>query len=240
MKRSRRIVSLSYTCNGLATALRACALAAVVIGSSGCQAWPFRDNERTSIITPAMRAASIREMGLRAEDSTDAEQLAMCEELAQQIRTEPDPLVRRAIQESIAEFQAPLASAVLVAGLNDEDRDVRTVCCRLLGRRQDPAGVTPLSRIVSVEADAEVRMAAIDALGKYKSRDAVVGLAAAIKDRDPAMQYAGVQAMKSASGEDLGNDVADWRAYAEQLTPVESPSGREINVAQQPGDAGVR
>jgi HEAT repeat protein len=212
----------------------------VVAGASGCQLWPFRDNERTSIITPAMRAASIREIGLRADDATEAEQLAMCEELAQQIRTEPDPLVRRAIQESIAEFQTPLASAVLVAGLNDEDRDVRTVCCRMLGKRQDPAGVAPLSRIVGAEADAEVRMAAIDALGKYKSREAVVGLAAAVKDRDPAMQYAGVQAMKNASGEKLGNDVAAWRTYAEQLAPAPSPSGREINVAQQPADAGVR
>lgn len=224
----------------MAIALRAGALAALMLAAPGCQVWPFRDNERTSIITPAMRAASIRELGPRAEDATDAEQLAMCEELAQQIRTEPDPIVRRAIQEAAAEFQTPLASAMLVAGLNDEDRGVRTVCCRLLGQRRDPAGVTPLSRIVAAEADAEVRMAAIDALGKYKSRDAVVALASAVKDRDPAMQYAGVQAMKSASGEDLGNDVADWRAYAEQLTPVQSPGGTEINVAQQPGEAGVR
>ena len=107
---------------------------------AGCQLWPFRDNERTSIITPAMRAASIREIGARADDATEAEQLAMCEELAQQIRTEPDPIVRRAIQETIAEFETPLASAVLLAGLNDDDRDVRTACCRLLGQRKDPAG----------------------------------------------------------------------------------------------------
>jgi HEAT repeat protein len=220
--------------------LRTIVLGTAVATMAGCQVWPFRDNERTSIITPAMRAASIRELGPRAEDATDAEQLAMCEELAQQIRTEPDPIVRRAIQEAAAEFQTPLASAMLVAGLNDEDRGVRTACCRLLGQRRDPAGVTPLGRIVAADADAEVRMAAIDALGKYKSRDAVVALASAVKDRDPAMQYAGVQAMKDASGEDLGNDVADWRAYAEQLAPAQSPSGAEINVAQQPGDAGVR
>ena len=213
------------------------AIAAGVVALAGCQLWPFRDNDRTSIITPAMREASIREMGARADNATEGDQLAMCEELAQQIRTEPDPLVRRAIQETIAEFRVPLASAVLVAGLNDDNRDVRTVCCRMLGQRQDPAGLAPLSRIVGADADAEVRMAAIDALGKYKSPASVQALAAAVKDRDPAMQYAGVQAMKNASGEDLGNDVEAWRQYAERVAPTRSQSGAEVNVAQQPGDA---
>lgn len=201
---------------------------------AGCQLWPFGDNEHTSIITPAMRVASIREVGARAEDASSADQLTMCEELAQQIRTEPDPIVRRAIQESIAQFDTPLASSVLQAGLNDDDRDVRTACCRLLGRRQDPAAIATLSRIVGSDSDMEVRMAAIDALGKYESKDAVIGLAAAVKDRDPALQYAGVKAMKTASGQDLGNDVEAWRQYAATLTPT-SPIGGNISVAQQPG-----
>ena len=124
------------------------------------------------------------------------------------------------------------------------DRDVRTACCRLLGNRKDPQAVQPLSRIVGAEADMEVRMAAIDALGQYESTDAVVGLAAAIKDRDPALQYAGVKAMKSASGKDLGNDVEAWRQYAATLTPTSpgSPmSGSEVNIARTPsGEPGVR
>jgi hypothetical protein len=212
-------------------------LIAVLVGLSvlpGCSL--FRDNERTSIITPAMRAASIREFGPRADDATQSERLAMCEELAKQIRTEPDPICRRAIQETIAEFDVPLASAVLVAGLSDEDRDVRTVCCRMLAKRQDESAITPLSRMVAADADAEVRMAAIDALGKFKSPAAVQGLAAAVKDRDPAMQYAGVEAMKTASGEDLGNDVAAWRQYADSLPQRNpAPGAGEVNIATQPG-----
>jgi HEAT repeat protein len=206
---------------------------------TGCQLWPWQDNDRTSIITPAMRVASIREMGARARDASSADQLTMCEELAQQIRTEPDPIVRRAIQESIAKFDAPLASSVLLAGLNDDDRDVRTTCCRLLSKRQDPAAVAPLCRIVGADADMEVRMAAIDALGKFKTTEAQVGLAAAIKDRNPALQYAGVKALKAASGQDLGNDVEAWRQYAETLTPA-SPIGANTNLARTPGDQAVR
>jgi HEAT repeat protein len=124
--------------------------------------------------------------------------------------------------------------------LNDDDRDVRTACCRLLGRRKDPAAVASLSRIVSGEEDMEVRMAAIDALGKFESTEAVMGLAAAVKDRDPALQYAGVKAMKTASGKDLGNDVEAWRQYAATLTPT-SPIGGNVSVAQQSnGQSAVR
>lgn len=214
--------------------VRVCAAVLSLTMLAGCQLWPFADNERTSIITPAMRVASIREIGARAEDADSANQLSMCEELAQQIRTEPDPIVRRAIQESIAKFDAPLASAVLVAGLSDDDRDVRTACCRLLGARQDPQAVPTLSRIVGAEPDMEVRMAAIDALGRYESNEAVIALSAAVKDRDPALQYAGVKAMKTASGKDLGNDVEAWRQYAATLTPG-SPIGENTNLAAQPG-----
>ncbi len=212
------------------------ALAAVSL-ISGCALWPFKDNDRSTIITPAMRAASIREMGPRAEDASEADQLAMCQELAGQIRSEPDPIVRRAIQETIAEFDAPLAGTVLVAGLNDEDRDVRTACCRLLGKRKNAEAIPPLGRIVATESDAEVRMAAIHALGEFQTTASVQALAAAIKERDPALQYAGVQAMKRASGEDLGNDVEAWRQYAERVAPSESPldGGAEVNVASQPG-----
>jgi hypothetical protein len=216
------------------------ALTSLLVTVPGCQLWPFRDNERTSIITPDMRAATIREFGPRARDASEAEKLAMCEELAQQIRTEPDPICRRAIQETIAEFDVPLAGTVLLAGLNDDDRDVRTTCCRLLGKRQEVAAIGPLSRIVGAEANAEVRMAAIDALGNFKSPAAVQGLAAAIKDRDPAMQYAGVEAMRAASGEELGNDVEAWRQYAASLPQTNpEPGAAEVNIATQPGVQGA-
>ncbi|HYO24793.1 MAG TPA: HEAT repeat domain-containing protein [Lacipirellulaceae bacterium] len=232
------------TCSrGLRTAVaplaRGAAVLVLLAGAGalpGCQVWPFRDNERTSIITPAMRAATIREFGPRGRDASESEQIAMCEELAQQIRTEPDPICRRAIQETIAEFKTPLAGAVLVAGLSDDDRDVRTVCCRMLAQRKDESAVGPLSRVVAADPEMEVRMAAIDALGQYDTPAAVQGLAAAIKDRDPALQYAGVQAMKNASGQDLGNDVEAWRSYAASLTPAGTPgAGAETSIATQPG-----
>jgi HEAT repeat protein len=191
--------------------------------------WPFGDNERTSIITPAHRAAAIREMGPRRRDADEAEQTRLCEQLALQIRTEPDPIVRKAIQETISEFQTPLATAVILAGLNDDDRDVRVACCRLLGERNELAAIAPLSKLVAEDADIDVRLAAVDALGAMNNPSTAPGLAAALKDRDPAMQYAGVQAMQKISDEKLGNDVEAWRQVADRM--LGSPSAA---VAAQP------
>ena len=94
----------------------------------------FPEKDRTSIITPSMRIAAIREIGTSAEKSDQNEQNQLTQQLASQIQTEPDPLVRQAIQESISEFSAPLARSVLIAGLQDEDIDVRVTCCETTRR----------------------------------------------------------------------------------------------------------
>jgi hypothetical protein len=217
--------------------VRIVVLAALMASVTGCQLWPFGRKERTSVITPAMRMASIREFGPRGREADAAEQNRLCEQLAQQIRTEPDPIVRKAIQETIGEFKTPLANAVILAGLNDDDRDVRVTCCRLLGERADPSTIEPLSRLVATDSDLDVRLAAVDALGLMKSPATVPGLAAALKDRDPAMQLAGVEAMKNVTGEELGNDVQAWRDYAARSMGASQPN---TAIATQPGTTAVK
>ena len=192
----------------------------------GCATLPWQDNERTSIITPRMRIASINEIGLRAADADAAEQQQLTEQLATQIQTEPDPLVRRAIQESISKLSTPLARDVLIAGLNDDDLDVRLTCCRALGQRSDPSVISVLATALATEDQLDVRLAAIDALGQIKSPQSVAALGKAVNDRDPALQYAGVQALKSVSGKDLGNDVEAWREYAASEQPEISLADR--------------
>ena len=64
--------------------------------------------------------------------------------------------------------------------------------------------VAQLQRILEQDQDADVRFAAIDALGQIQTADSVRALASALHDHDPAMQYAGVQALKQASGQNLG------------------------------------
>ncbi len=196
---------------------------------AGCASMPWQEHERTTIITPRMRMAAIAEIGARASDADADEQLQLTEQLATQIQTEPDPLVRRAIQESLGKMSTPLASKVLIAGLQDEDLDVRLTCCQLLGQQSDPNVISALRIALETDTELDVKLAAIDALGQIKSPQSVAALAKAVNDRDPALQYAGVQALKSVSGQDLGNDVAAWRQYAASEQPAislaERPSG---------------
>ena len=199
------------------------AAALAVSTFAGCSSMPFMEKERTSIITPGMRMAAVREIGPRADNADFAEQQRLCEQLALHIQTEPDPLVRQEIQNTVAKFSTPLAQKMLLAGLNDEDLDVRLTCCNRLGERGDSEAVGPLRKILETDEQLDARLAAIDALGNINSTETVAALAVALDDRDPAIQYAGVQALKASTGEDFGNDVRSWQMYVQGETPPAKP-----------------
>lgn len=205
-------------------------ISATLFLAAGCTTGPFAPKERTSIITPAMRIAAIREGTARARDTDSAAQAKSVDELVTQIRTERDPIVRKAIQESVAEYDVPMARQVLIAGLNDEDLDVRLTCCHCLGGRGEPEAVPALRKILESDDTLDVRLAAADALGKINTPESIEALSLAVKDRDPALQYAGVEALKSISGQDLGNDVKAWQQFTEQPAPVDQP---EVSVADR-------
>lgn len=181
--------------------------------ASGCTSWPFVQKDRTSFITPPMRVSSIREIGARAGKADADEQDRMTQQLATQIQTEPDPLVRQAIQESISEYPTALARQVLIAGLQDEDIDVRITCCQRLGGRSDDTVVGSLRAVLEREEELDVKLAAIDALGRIQTSESLAAIGVALNDRDPAMQYAAIEALKSVSDQDLGNDVVAWREF---------------------------
>ena len=218
-------------CSTISTFVVGVALFAGAI--AGCQVWPLGvQPDRTTMITPSMRMASIREMGPRFAKADLAEQQRVCQQLAQQIQTESDPLVRKAIQETIAEFEDPLAAAVLQAGLSDDHREVRMACCRKLAERKQQSSVPALRSVIAQDDDIDVRLAAVKAVGQIGSTEGLRAISLALEDNDPALQYAGVTAMREASGEDLGNDVAAWRQYAANLPGGGAPTTEAI--AAQP------
>ncbi len=206
------------------------AVAVAISTLGGCSTLPFMQKERTSIITPGMRMAAVREIGPRAKNADTAEQQRICEQLALHIQTEPDPLVRQEIQNTVAQFSPPLALKMLLAGLSDEDLDVRLTCCSRLGKRGDVGAIGPLRKILETDDELDARLAAIDALGQIESTETVAALAIALNDRDPAIQYAGVQALKVASGQDFGNDVRAWQQYVSGETPQAKPP---ISIAEK-------
>lgn len=201
----------------------------------GCQSvpwpnvWPFPERERTTYRTPSMRADAIQEFASKSTGTDTPEQRELTNQLARQIQVESDPLVRQVIVRTIAEFRTPLAQQVLEAGLADQDKSVRIACCQTLGRRAEQASVPKLANSLRSDEDVDVRLAAAEALGKIKSPESVQALSVALDDRDPALQFVGVQSMKSITGQDYGPNVEAWRQVASGGTPppVEAPSVAE-------------
>lgn len=200
-------------------------LALSLLALAGCQSvplpqmWPFPERERTTYNTPAMRVDAIQEFAMRSTGVDTPEQREITDQLARQMQVEPDPLVRQAVARSIAEFRTPMAQQVLEAGLADENRAVRVACCQALGRRGEATSVATLANVLRNEKDIDVRLAAAEALGNIDSPEAIQALVIALDDRDPALQYVGVQAMKSITGEDYGGDVEAWRTLATSGSP---------------------
>lgn len=187
--------------------------------------WPFPERKLTTFHTPSMRVDAIHEFATRSTGVDTPEQRQITDQLAKQIQIEPDPLVRQAITGSIAEFRTPMAQQVLEAGLGDENAAVRQTCCRALGRRAEAVSVTSLSNALHSDKDIDVRLAATEALGKINTPEAIKALAVALDDRDPALQYAGVQSLKAITGRDYGPDVQAWKQVAAgQSPPAYTPS----------------
>ena len=216
--------------------INACLLAALLPAAAGCQSmswpnfWPFPERELTTYHTPSMRVEALEEFALRSTGVDSPEQRQITDQLARQIQVEPDPLVRQAVVHAIAEFRTPMVQQVLEAGLADGDKGVRVACCNELGRLAEPASVASLANSLGNDEHIDVRLAAAEALGKIKSPDAVRALSVALDDRDPALQYVGVQSMKSITGEDYGPDVEAWRQVAAGETP---PPAKRPTVAER-------
>jgi hypothetical protein len=197
---------------------------------AGCQSiplpnvWPFPEREQTSYHTPAMRVDALAQYAMRSTGTDTPEQRAITDQLARQIQVEPDPLVRRAVVKAIAAFHTPMAQQVLEAGLSDEDAAVRVDCCKALGQRAESVSIGSLAAVLQGDEDIDVRLAATEALGHIKSPESIQALAVALDDRDPAMQYVGVQSMKSITGQDYGPEVETWRQVAAGKTPPAAPA----------------
>jgi HEAT repeat protein len=177
-----------------------------------------------------MRVDAVRQFAMRSTGVDSPEQREITDQLARQIQVEPDPLVREAVVATIAEFRTPMAQQVLEAGLADQNENVRVACCQALGRRGESVSVATLANVLRTEQDIDVRLAAAEALGKIKSPEAIQALVVALDDRDPALQYVGVQAMKSITGQDYGPDVQAWRTVATGGSP---PSPQTPSLAER-------
>jgi len=199
-------------------------------GHGSFHLWGFASSEKPvpGVKTPEQRIAELRAIAKQGPGKNPDEQQRISAELARQIQQEPDPALRKQILKTISIYPTPMASAVLTAGLSDNDFDVRVVCCAAWGSRGGPEAVQQLTRILSSDTNTDVRLAAAKALGQTHSTGAIVPLADALVDGDPAMQHRLIESLKMVSGQDFKGDVNAWREFAKA-----NPNGRPLTVAER-------
>ncbi|NIL97993.1 MAG: hypothetical protein GTO76_09360 [Planctomycetales bacterium] len=176
--------------------------------------------------TATERLAQIEKMGRQAAKGSPSTQQQIAANLAQQISVEQNPLIRLHLIQAISRCRVPVASAVLRAGLEDKDLDVQQAACAALGDRPDPETTTLLGAIVSSDSEPlDLRLAAIDTLGRLDNPAAALALAPALEPHvNPALQFRAVTHLKKITGLDHGNDLVAWRNYFARMPATNSRS----------------
>jgi len=186
-------------------------------------AWPWSKKADDVVIagpTPQERIEELKAISERAEEMPAAEQETVSLRLAEQLAAEQDSIIRCQILRTLGTLRTPTADAMLKAGLEDSDLDVKTTVCAILGQRGDAASVSVLGDTLAQDSNLDVRLAAARALGQIKNEAAVQPLGVALDDPDPAMQRRAVESLRQVTGRDFGNDVVAWRTYVQGGEPA--------------------
>ncbi|MFO0958591.1 MAG: HEAT repeat domain-containing protein [Isosphaeraceae bacterium] len=138
-----------------------------------------------------------------------------------------EPTASRAmICRTLGELRRPEAHAPLLKAAEDQDATVRAEALRALGKVGTTEDSAMLARIMTIDRQAECRIAAIDGLGEIKSGDPKVQalLVENMDHSDPAIRLASLRALRKLSRRDLGVEPGPWKEYVEQLAQAQKPS----------------
>lgn len=129
-----------------------------------------------------------------------------------------DPGVRAAGARALGRHGEPEHVPHLIDLLKDPDRFVRFEAARALQRVHSADAVPVLLATIDAEkeTDADVRVAAAEALGQYPETRVVQGLIAALADARLAVNYAVRSSLTTLTGQDFGVDRAAWLAWVDR------------------------
>ena len=109
--------------------------------------------------------------------------------------------------------------------VGDADREVRIAACESLAGMHTAESEQILAAVLHSDTDVDVRLAATRCLGGCQHGNGFGALRNALEDPDPAVQYVAIQSLKESSGQDAGNDLAEWKRIAQQLSPSGATPG---------------
>lgn len=180
------------------------------------------------VVPPKEHIAELRRTAAAAGNYSEAERQEISAQLCQGLRAEQDPLIRCEVIRTLAALKTAQGDAMLRAGLQDPDFEVRVVCCEAWGARGGAEALQLLGEVVAQDESVDVRLAAARALGDLGDRGAVQALGTLLEDPNPAVQRRAVASLERVTGERLGNDVNAWIAYVQQGAPQ-----RELSLAER-------
>ncbi len=184
----------------------------------GCALWPWGGKVSDvvpGITPPSERIAEMKKLAAMPAPPNPADRERIASELAGAFAREADPLIRAAMVAALGTYAGPTALAALDEAAKDSDSGVRIAVCKSLARQKTPEATTVLRRVFASDVDVDVRLTAAMALGETRDPAAIATLGAGLEDRDPAMQYRVVEALRKVAPRDLGNNVEQWREFVQ-------------------------
>jgi HEAT repeat protein len=198
---------------------RAALLGLWLLCAPGCKhvpaSWYYAWNgyPKEEIETPFQRSERYRQFMAGAWTTPNPE---TTESFAADLATETDPLVRAEIVRSLATLKGQAADDALARALNDPHEHVRIASCHALGRRGGATSLQALGGVLKNEQNVDVRLAAVQSMGKIQDPQAVVPvLASALEDSNVAVQNRAMASLEQVTGRDYGRDVNAWRSFAQ-------------------------
>ena len=218
--------------------LKLLCLLGIILGA-GCASIsnPFRNNDDTSdplyAQTKSAKVDRIRAIGENANGADAQQREQQARQLADQIRTEDDPVLKLEMIRALQALAAPSSLEGIELALADSRPRIRLTACSALAKLNSSRAMDLLAATLANDSNLDVRVEATRGLANFKSQRALQALAIAVEDPNPAMQYTAVQAMRKVHSEDLGDNVQAWQQLAQTLLPSDSA---ELQYAEIPSN----
>jgi HEAT repeat protein len=223
---------------------KVCLLTLVTILVAGCAASdgnPFakKPDETDPLYadTLAARVEQIRGVAQRAPDMSPAEKMTASTKLAEQVRTETDPVLQLEVVRALGSLPTPASIEGLRAALSIDRRNVRIAACNALTQIHSAQALEILANVAHSDSNLDVRAAAVRGLGEFRDEEALRALAVAINDHDPAIQYLAVKSMQRIHPDNLGESLSAWKELAYNIlhgSEKHYSSDSDVEVAQSP------
>lgn len=150
-----------------------------------------------------------------------------------------DPTVRAACAHALGLHGTTDDAPVLITLLKDNTGFVRWEAAKALQKIHHTDAVRPLMDVLADDLDADVRIAAAQALGQYPTRPVFNALVGALTDRDFGVVQSASISLAQLTGQDLGTDGSPWLDFASAhvadlfqhqrqytYTPYQDPPGK--------------